>query len=127
MRKNNVLAFACLTVLLLQGCARNKAPITAPPKAGNTQLTTLQQCFNDATTLVKLNKKHQKDYNDLYEVVNEAKGYAAIVDDSSLSVKSTITPLFDYEINNRCNNISQLLITEFKSRTLKKYSSGADI
>ncbi|ELF4772595.1 hypothetical protein ACBE38_004566 [Klebsiella michiganensis] len=47
------------------------------------------------------------------------KFYASVSDQTSASVKSTITPLFEYKINDKCNSISQKLIKEFESRARK--------
>ncbi|MEQ5055917.1 hypothetical protein ABN154_29715, partial [Klebsiella michiganensis] len=48
-----------------------------------------------------------------------SKFYASVSDQTSASVKSTITPLFEYKINDKCNSISQKLIKEFESRARK--------
>lgn len=126
MNKNNTLALICASLFLLQGCtnlkktdssvAQNKAEQTYPTVQENqtTQLTALQKCLNDANTLVKLDKKYQKDYNDLYILINDAKLYASLSNETSDNVKATITPLLEYEINNKCNDISQSLINAFK-------------
>ncbi|MBZ7751750.1 hypothetical protein FML41_27365, partial [Klebsiella michiganensis] len=83
------------------------------------QVPALQQCIQDADALVKLDKKFQQDSNELYGLINDAKFYASVSDQTSASVKSTITPLFEYKINDKCNSISQKLIKEFESRARK--------
>lgn len=129
MNKNTTLALICASLFLLQGCAnlkktddsavknkvdQNNQPVQTAQPAKTTQLTALQKCLNDASTLVKLDNKYQKNYNELYLLINDAKLYASLSSETSESVRSTIAPLFEYEINNKCNDISQLLIEAFK-------------
>ena len=47
-------------------------------------------------------------------LINEAKSYAA--SNVSGNVRKTITPLFEYKINYKCNNIEQLLIDEYNKK-----------
>ena len=129
MKKNNTLALICASLFLLQGCAnvkktddssiknkpvQNNQPVQATPAVQTTQLTALQKCLNDASTLIKLDKKYQKNYNELYVLINDAKLYASLSSETSENVRATIAPLFEYEINNKCNDISQQLIEAFK-------------
>ncbi|MEX9941054.1 hypothetical protein AB7Z36_12285 [Providencia rettgeri] len=131
MKKNNVLALLCVSIFLLQGCAGFKKASHADAKNQNAlenpmiqvnqpsstqQLTSLQKCLNDATTLVKLGSKYQKNYNDLHVLINDAKFYASLSNETSDNVKATIAPLFEYQINDKCNDISQLLIDAFKQK-----------
>lgn len=83
------------------------------------QVPALQQCIQDADALVKLDNKFQKDSSELYGLINDAKFYASVSGQTSASVKSTITPLFEYKINDKCNSISQKLIKEFETRARK--------
>ncbi|WP_174508164.1 hypothetical protein [Klebsiella oxytoca] len=125
MTRNNLLALVCISVDVLQGCANIKktdsALINTPAtqKEQPAQLPALQQCIQDADALVKLDKKFQKDSSELYGLINDAKFYASVSGQTSASVKSTITPLFEYKINDKCNSISQKLIKEFESRAKK--------
>lgn len=129
MKKNTTLALICASLFLLQGCAnvkktddsgiknkpaQNNQPVQATPTAQTTQLTALQKCLNDASTLIKLDNKYQKNYNELYVLINDAKLYASLSSETSENVRATIAPLFEYEINNKCNDISQQLIEAFK-------------
>jgi len=132
MKKNTTLALICASIFLLQGCANPKktddsaiksktaqtAQTTQPAQtaqpAQTTQFTALQKCLNDASTLIKLDNKYQKNYNELYVLINDAKLYASLSSETSENVRATIAPLFEYEINNKCNDISQLLINAFK-------------
>ncbi|WP_299998910.1 hypothetical protein [uncultured Cedecea sp.] len=141
MKKNATLALICASIFLVQGCAnvkktddsaiknkpvQNIQPVQPAPAepafepaqiirpAQTTQLASLQKCLSDASTLIKLNKKYQKNYDALYVLINDAKLYASLSSETSENVRSTIAPLFEYEINNKCNDISQLLIDAFK-------------
>lgn len=76
-----------------------------------------QRCITDAKTLSQLDTKYGKNTQELYSLVNNAKFYASIADDSSSNVSSTITPFFDYKLNEICNEISILLIREFQAQT----------
>ncbi len=129
MKKNTTLALICASLFLLQGCAnvkkadnsaiknksvQNNQPTQANPPVQTAQLAALQQCLNDADTLIKLDKKYQKNYNELYILINDAKFYASLSGETSASVRATIAPLFEYEVNNKCNDISQQLIEAFK-------------
>lgn len=125
MIRNSLLALVCISVGLLQGFTNGKKPQSALIKNDviqneqPAQVPALQQCIQDADALVKLDKKFQQDSNELYGLINDAKFYASVSDQTSASVKSTITPLFEYKINDKCNSISQKLIKEFESRARK--------
>jgi hypothetical protein len=125
MIRNSLLALVCISVGLLQGCANIKKIDSAlvnkdvNKNEQSTQVTALQQCIQDADALVKLDKKFQKDSSELYSLINDAKFYASVSGQTSASVKSTITPLFEYKINDKCNSISQKLIKEFETRARK--------
>ena len=125
MIRNSLLALMCISVGLLQGCTNVKKQQSALIKKDviqneqPAQVPALQQCIQDADALVKLDKKFQQDSNELYGLINDAKFYASVSSQTSASVKSTITPLFEYKINDKCNSISQKLIKEFESRARK--------
>lgn len=132
MKKNTTLALICASLFLLQGCSNLKKTdnaalkgktvqnnqtiqTTQPVKpAQTTPLTSLQKCLNDASTLIKLDSKYQKNYNELYTLINDAKLYASLSSETSENVRATIAPLFEFEINDKCNSISQQLINAFK-------------
>ncbi len=125
MIKNSLLALTYISVVFLQGCTTTKKIDSALIKkevsqnGQPAQVPTLQQCIQDMDALVKLDKKFQKDSSELYGLINDAKLYASVSDQTSVSVKSTITPLFEYKINEKCNSISQKLIKEFETRARK--------
>lgn len=125
MIRNSLLALVCLSVGVLQGCTNIKKTDSALIKKDVSQteqpaqVPALQQCIQDADALVKLDNKFQKDSSELYGLINDAKFYASVSGQTSASVKSTITPLFEYKINDKCNSISQKLIKEFETRARK--------
>lgn len=125
MIRNSLLALVCISVGFLQGCTNIKRTDSALIKKEVSQneqpaqVPALQQCIQDADALVKLDKKFQKDSSELYGLINDAKFYASVSGQTSASVKSTITPLFEYKINDKCNSISQKLIKEFETRARK--------
>ncbi|HFK3785181.1 TPA: hypothetical protein ACG1RN_004220 [Klebsiella oxytoca] len=125
MIRNSLLALVCISVGLLQGCTNIKKTDRALIKKDMSQteqpaqVPALQQCIQDADALVKLDNKFQKDSSELYGLINDAKFYASVSGQTSASVKSTITPLFEYKINDKCNSISQKLIKEFETRARK--------
>ena len=125
MIRNSLLALVCISVGVLQGCTNIKKTDSALIKKDVSQteqpaqVPALQQCIQDADALVKLDNKFQKDSSELYGLINDAKFYASVSGQTSASVKSTITPLFEYKINDKCNSISQKLIKEFESRARK--------
>ncbi|WP_260607875.1 hypothetical protein [Klebsiella sp. 2680] len=119
------MALVCISVFLLQGCVNTKKTESALIKKENSQnqqsaqISAIQQCIQDAEALVKLDRKFQKDSSELYGLINDAKFYASVSEQTSANVKSTITPLFEYKINDKCNSISQKLIKEFETRARK--------
>ncbi|MBZ7696578.1 hypothetical protein FML24_25150 [Klebsiella oxytoca] len=125
MTRNSLLALVCISVGVLQGCTNIKKTDSALIKKDVSQteqpaqVPALQQCIQDADALVKLDNKFQKDSSELYGLINDAKFYASVSGQTSASVKSTITPLFEYKINDKCNSISQKLIKEFETRARK--------
>ena len=125
MIRNSLLVLVCISVGVLQGCTNIKKTDSALIKKDVSQteqpaqVPALQQCIQDADALVKLDNKFQKDSSELYGLINDAKFYASVSGQTSASVKSTITPLFEYKINDKCNSISQKLIKEFETRARK--------
>lgn len=78
------------------------------------QFLYLKQCMKNADALSNLNVKYKKTLKEMYFIINEAKSYAA--SNVSGNVRKTITPLFEYKINYKCNNIEQLLIEEYNKK-----------
>lgn len=123
MKKLPVIIIA-LSVLFLQGCAK---PIKKSPEKLSEQppkMLKFQHCITDAKTLSQLDNKYEKSTTELYTLVNNAKFYASVADESSTNVSSTITPFFDYKLNEICNNISLMLIEEFQKNTINSISKA---
>lgn len=113
-----------LSVLFLQGCAK---PIKKSPEKLREQppkMLKFQRCITDAKTLSQLDSKYEKSTKELYTLVNNVKFYASIADESSTNVSSTITPFFDYKLNEICNNISLMLIEEFQKNTINSINKA---
>ncbi|HBM3280040.1 TPA: hypothetical protein LVN30_005574 [Klebsiella oxytoca] len=116
MKKLSII-MVLVTLFLNLGCSKkvNRSSVATtekPPK-----MLKFQRCITDAKTLSQLDAKYGKNTQELYSLVNNAKFYASIADDSSSNVSSTITPFFDYKLNEICNEISVLLIREFQAQT----------
>lgn len=129
MKKLNLVTLGFIAITTLQGCTSFQKPQSvltpkntsektaiaqpaAPDKS--TQLPFLQRCLKNVNILVKLNSKYQAEQQELNTLINDAKFYAAFSDTTSENVRLTVTPLFEYRLNDKCNTISQLLINEFK-------------
>lgn len=127
MIRNNLLILTCISIGFLQGCTNYKTTEKKQISQNqqSSQAQALQQCVHNADVLVKLNKNLQKDVSTLYVLIADAKFYASVSGQTSANVKSAVTPLFEYKINERCNSISQKLITEFEKRAKKAdYDNG---
>lgn len=144
MKKLSSVMMFCMSVFVLQGCSdfnrSSKASVInsgtsanvvdSPANANNDtnavdvsvdiqevdseRLLYLKQCMKNADALSNLNVKYKKTLKEMYFIINEAKSYAA--SNVSGNVRKTITPLFEYKINYKCNNIEQLLIEEYNKK-----------
>ncbi len=74
----------------------------------------LKQCIKNANALAHLNEKYKTTLKQMHVLINEAKSYAA--SNVSGNVQKTITPLFEYKISYKCNNIEQILIKEYNRK-----------
>lgn len=74
----------------------------------------LKQCVKNASALANLNERYKTTLKEMHFLINEAKSYAA--SNVSGNVQKTITPLFEYKINYKCNDIEQLLIEEYNRK-----------
>ena len=75
----------------------------------------LDTCLFEAQQLSHLGGagyRHQID--ELYRQLRAVKYYASIAGELSGGMKDTITPLYQYKINDLCNTISQSLLMELK-------------
>lgn len=133
MKKRLAIFFLLISSTALQGCNNLKTTNATPPientneNTNSDQLLFLKHCLNNANELVNLNKKYKSDYNEIHSLITEAKYYSSFSDKTSENITKTITPLFEYKINYKCNNITNLLIEEFKNRAQKTESLGGNI
>ncbi|EFD5013887.1 hypothetical protein F6J54_23575 [Escherichia coli] len=124
----------CMSVFILQGCSDAKhlkktsvintntnANANANANADidiqggdSEQYQYLKQCVKNASALANLNERYKTTLKEMHFLINEAKSYAA--NNVSGNVQKTITPLFEYKINYKCNDIEQLLIEEYNRK-----------
>lgn len=128
MKKMSSVIILCMSVFILQGCSDAKHLKKTPVINTNTntnadidiqgvdseQYQYLKQCVKNASALANLNERYKKTLKEMHFLINEAKSYAA--SNVSGNVQKTITPLFEYKINYKCNDIEQLLIEEYNRK-----------
>lgn len=126
MKKMSSVIILCMSVFILQGCSDAKHLKKASVINTNTnadidiqgvdseQYQYLKQCVKNASALANLNERYKKTLKEMHFLINEAKSYAA--SNVSGNVQKTITPLFEYKINYKCNDIEQLLIEEYNRK-----------
>lgn len=134
MKKMSSVIILCMSVFILQGCSDakhlKKTPVININTNTNTNTNTnadidiqgvdseqyqyLKQCVKNASALANLNERYKKTLKEMHFLINEAKSYAA--SNVSGNVQKTITPLFEYKINYKCNDIEQLLIEEYNRK-----------
>ncbi|WP_242664690.1 hypothetical protein [Escherichia marmotae] len=132
MKKMSSVIMLCMSVFILQGCSDAKHLKKASVINTNTNTNTntnadidiqgvdseqyqyLKQCVKNASALANLNERYKKTLKEMHFLINEAKSYAA--SNVSGNVQKTITPLFEYKINYKCNDIEQLLIEEYNRK-----------
>lgn len=132
MKKMSSVIILCMSVFILQGCSDAKHLKKTPVINTNTNTNTntnadidiqgvdseqyqyLKQCVKNASALANLNERYKKTLKEMHFLINEAKSYAA--SNVSGNVQKTITPLFEYKINYKCNDIEQLLIEEYNRK-----------
>ncbi|MBS3895070.1 hypothetical protein E0L31_027005 [Serratia marcescens] len=75
----------------------------------------LSICLFEAEQLLKINRdNYRAPVNALYQNIREAKYYASIAPEMSSGNTDTLTPMYQYRVNDACNTISQLLLAELK-------------
>lgn len=130
MKKMSSVIILSMSVFILQGCSDAKHLKKTPVINTNTNTNTnadidiqgvdseqyqyLKQCVKNASALANLNERYKKTLKEMHFLINEAKSYAA--SNVSGNVQKTITPLFEYKINYKCNDIEQLLIEEYNRK-----------
>lgn len=119
-----------MSAFVLQGCSDIKRPKKTPvisasvnsdadidtdlQRGASEQYQYLKQCVKNASTLAGLNEKYKTTLKEMHFLINEAKSYAA--SNVSGNVRKIITPLFEYKINYKCDNIEQSLIDEYNKK-----------
>lgn len=89
------------------------ATLSAP--AGEGIKGQLATCLFEADQLLKMNPaKYREPVNALYRDIRQAKYYAAVAARLSAGSTDTLTPMYQYKVNDACNTVSQMLLTEFK-------------
>lgn len=87
-------------------------PVAPVDEGVRKQLTT---CLFEADQLLKLNRaKYREPVNSLYQDIRAAKYYASVASHLSTGATDTLTPMYQFKVNDACNTVSQLLLTEFK-------------
>ncbi|MDF3950681.1 hypothetical protein P3W08_22350 [Escherichia coli] len=132
MKKMGSVILLCMSVFILQGCSDAKhlkktSVINTNTNANanananidiqgvdSEQYQYLKQCVKNASALANLNERYKTTLKEMHFLINEAKSYAA--SNVSGNVQKTITPLFEYKINYKCNDIEQLLIEEYNRK-----------
>lgn len=120
-------------VMVLSGCQGiiKSQRVTVTPRAGVPVLSEkvspamvisqgavkkqLSICVFEAEQLLKINKDNYRvPVNTLYQNIREAKYYASIAPEMNSGSTDTLTPMYQYRVNDACNAISQLLLAELK-------------
>ncbi|EAC1561239.1 hypothetical protein FRN79_25495 [Escherichia coli] len=107
----------CVSFFVLQGCSdskRLKQTKTNTNTMDSEQYQDMKQCIKNANVLVNLNEKYKTTLKEIHFLISEAKSYAT--SNVSGDVEKTITPLFEYKINYKCNEIEQKLIEEYNNK-----------
>jgi len=81
------------------------------PASGHGPLNT---CLFEAHQLAQMGSTYRPQVEALYRHLRAAKYYAAIAGELSGGTTDTITPLYQYRVNDACNAISQSLLAELK-------------
>lgn len=117
--------------LIIQGCSQHPTnkPLhfSSDSDTKESSQNKLGLCLQNADALVKSNSKYKKDVDHLYQTLNSSKFYASISNNITSDVSSTITPLYEYKVNDLCNKISQNLINELKGKVSKESDNGGTI
>ncbi|MBH3035801.1 hypothetical protein I5M86_00140 [Serratia marcescens] len=75
----------------------------------------LETCLFEAKQLAQLKGgAYRQQVAELYRHLEAAKYYSSIAGELANSTTDTITPLYQYKVNDACNGISQSLLVELK-------------
>ncbi|WP_238713654.1 MULTISPECIES: hypothetical protein [Tenebrionibacter/Tenebrionicola group] len=101
--------------------AANGAPQTVEVMNSERSITSqrLQTCLAEARQLARIGKgSYNNLIGSLQRSIAATKYYAGIAGQLSGNTQDTITPLYQYKINDTCNTISQSLLSELKKGDL---------
>ncbi|EEF3449018.1 hypothetical protein GJZ31_04670 [Salmonella enterica] len=129
--RNTLNVFLLLTAFVLAGCqsvkkttvtGKTSTPVlsqaaTAPLKAPGDEVTRkqLSTCLFEAEQLLKLDgQKYRQPVDTLYQHIRAAKYYASVSSSMSTGNTDTLTPMYQFKINDACNTVSQLLLSALK-------------
>ncbi|HBM3184800.1 TPA: hypothetical protein LVM22_001058 [Klebsiella oxytoca] len=130
MFKLEYIFLGLMSLLLLQGCSSSverssDSESVSPPMltdtrsrdmTGSTETEKFSVCIFEAQSLLKMNKsKYASEVKILFDTINDAKYYSSISAKISKDVYGTLTPYYRFRINDICNNISHLILNEFKN------------
>ncbi|ELY6276436.1 hypothetical protein ACT47M_001528 [Cronobacter muytjensii] len=75
----------------------------------------LERCLAETKHLANINRdKYREQIDTLYRSIKATQYYASISNDLSNIMVDTITPLYQFRVNDACNTISQSLLAELK-------------
>ncbi|EKY3222478.1 hypothetical protein RBA45_000661 [Cronobacter dublinensis] len=75
----------------------------------------LERCLAETKHLADINReKYREQIDTLYRSIKATQYYASISNDLSNIMVDTITPLYQFRVNDACNTISQSLLAELK-------------
>ncbi|EOV9675308.1 hypothetical protein ACN5L5_003910 [Cronobacter turicensis] len=81
----------------------------------NDTKTRLERCLAETKHLSDINReKYREQIDTLYRSIKATQYYASISNDLSNIMVDTITPLYQFRVNDACNTISQSLLAELK-------------
>ncbi|WP_296241333.1 hypothetical protein [uncultured Enterobacter sp.] len=79
----------------------------------------LSTCLFEAEQLLRINReKYQQQISTLYQNIRDAKYYASVAGNMNSSSTDTLTPMYQFKVNDACNTVSQLLLTELKQGSI---------
>ncbi|WP_234262470.1 hypothetical protein [Klebsiella aerogenes] len=84
----------------------------------------LQKCLFEAEQLSKISgAKYASKKADLYHVIQSAKYYASISSDISSMTVESMTPYYQFKVNDICNDISWAMYNELKAGAMTPVTS----
>ncbi|HIE9359447.1 TPA: hypothetical protein ACXRUV_005111 [Klebsiella quasipneumoniae subsp. similipneumoniae] len=134
MKKLKFALTLSVSILLVQACSN---PSNMQSKVNSSRLSSetknvynsvpnkLNACIYEAGALVKMNDKYRNKVDELHKTLKDAKYYASISSQVTDHVRTTITPFYEYRVNDICNDISQDMMKEFKNDKLDSVNKAS--